>query len=237
MHWLRLRAFGVASVGVVVVAGALAAGVAAADTPGLLDVTKQVAKIQQQVDALVAKGQATRTGALSLRAVCGDSGSTRVFSAWGDPSEYSLVPSGGLESEAGWSLNDKSRLVADNAPYSAGSRALFLGAGGEAASPSVCVSTRHPSIRFFAKNNGSPDSTLKVTVLYEATDGKVRELHVARLVGVSTWQPTPIIPFYVNLIAAASPAGVTAVAFELKAEGKGGSWTIDELYVDPVKTW
>ena len=97
------------------------------------------------------------------------------------------------------------------------------------------MSALHPTIRFFAKNTGHAASTLKVSVLYESTDGKVKELALARLLGQSTWMPTVIVPFHVNLIAAASPAGVTAVAFKFKAEGKGGQWTIDDLYVDPIK--
>lgn len=231
---LRLRVSGMVSLAVVVVA--LAAGTASADTTiGLLDVSKQVAKIQRQVSDLVALGQTTTTGTLSLTAVCGDRPTARVFSRWADYALYALAPSGGLETGLGWSLNSRSGLVADNEPFYGGTSALFLGDGGEAASPSVCVSALHPTIRFFAKNTGNPASTLKITVLYEGMDGKVKELAVARVTAPGRWLPTPIIPFYVNLIAAASPAGVTAVAFKFKTEGTGGAWTIDDLFVDPVK--
>ena len=49
--------------------------------------------------------------------------------------------------------------------------------------------------------------------------------------------PSFILPIYMNVLALASPSGVTAVAFRFKAEGlqKDETLSVSSLYVDPLK--
>jgi len=137
---------------------------------------------------------------------------------------------------SGWTLDKHASLSAQNSPFSAGSSPLFLGEKGEAISPAMCVSTLHPSFRFFTLNGGSAESRLEIEVLYEGLDGNVKKLKLARLRGGSSWMPSALIPLHVNMLAAASEDGFTAVAFKFKAHGpksEDGGWLIDDVFVDP----
>jgi hypothetical protein len=214
-------------------------GVALAETTtDLIDVSKQVASIQQKIDKIVAAGSSARTGKLLLDAACGQPTLTQRFASWADTADYALMPSGSLETVDGWTFNDKAGVVGDNAPDSDGTHALFLREGGKATTPSMCVTTLDPTIRFFAKHNGDKNSILDVKLLYESLDGKVKSLRIAKLHAQGEWSPTVVIPYYMNAIAAATPGGVTAVAFQFEAHGvkaDGAGWTVDDLYVDPFK--
>ena len=104
----------------------------------------------------------------------------------------------------------------------------------------MCVGVGHPTIRLFAANTGGLESELEVEVLYEGLDGKIKKLKLARLHGSPEWAPTTIVPIYVNLLGAASEDGLTAIAIRFKArdvKSKGGGWKLDDMYVDPLKTW
>jgi hypothetical protein len=95
-----------------------------------------------------------------------------------------------------------------------------------------------PTIRFFGRDSGGNEkSQLKVDVLYEDFGGHIKRLTIARLRAGSEWEPSLVLPIYMNVLAAASPSGVTAVAFRFKAEGlqKDETLSISSLYVDPLK--
>ena len=94
----------------------------------------------------------------------------------------------------------------------------------------------NPTFRFFTRDvGGNGKANLRVDVLYEDFDGHVKHLTIAKLKTGSEWQPTIIVPIYMNVLAAASPSGVTAVAFQFKAEGlqKDETLSISSFYVDP----
>ena len=74
----------------------------------------------------------------------------------------------------------------------------------------------------------------------EGLDGKVKKLKVAKLRGGAAWAPTTIVTLYVNMLGAAAEDGFTAIAVKFKAKDvkvKGAGWMIDDLFVDPLKTW
>jgi hypothetical protein len=103
----------------------------------------------------------------------------------------------------------------------------------------MCVNLDNPTIRFFTRDvGGNGKANLKIDVLYEALDGNVKHMTVAKIKAGSTWQPSLIVPMYVNMLALASPTGMTAVAFQLKAEGmqKGETLGISSIYVDPFQS-
>lgn len=219
--------------------GALTATAAAAEDDELLDVGKTVSSLEKKMSELHARGQWARKGLLSASAVCADATADAVFSAWGDGAMYTGAPAGDLEDLEQWSVN-RHVARAENSPFGRGSSSLFLGEKGEAISPAMCVSVGHPTVRLFAANTGGSESELEVEVLYEGLDGKIKRLKVARLHGDSAWAPTSVVPIYVNLLGAASEDGLTAIAIRFKArdvKSKGGGWKLDDLYVDPLKTW
>lgn len=226
---------------VLVIISALAlafAAVASADDTELVDVSKKTSQIQKKMDQLRSQGRWARQGRLWAAAVCGDESATQTFAPWGDMAEYVPAPQGDIENADDWDVNDHASVVEGNSPFSNGSHSLLLTEGAEATTPVLCISTLHPTIRFFARNSGSSSSRLEVSILYEDFDGHTKALKIARLRNGEEWAPSLVVPIYMNMLAAASENGVTAVALRFKAKdvkSKSAGWQIDDLLVDPWK--
>jgi hypothetical protein len=149
----------------------------------------------------------------------------RPFLPWADPAQYVLAPDGEFVGGAdGWQGGD---VIAERSPLS-GDRALRIDDG--ATSPAMCVTLAHPTLRFLARNAGSPTGTLGVEVLFEDLAGRVQALPIGVVAGGSAWRPTVPMPIVANLLALL-PGGQTRVAFRFTA--RGGDWRIDDVYVDP----
>jgi hypothetical protein len=156
------------------------------------------------------------------------------FAPWLDFASYVLVPNGDLESgRAGWSLDGGASVVAENESFyvhdAQDDKSLSLPAGSSATSDSMCIGVTSPDLRFFARNLGSPLSTLKVEVLYTDLLGRSRAVTVALLTGSSSWQPTLPVAVAANLTL------TTSVAFRFTPQGSSSEWRIDDVYVDPFK--
>ena len=208
----------------------------AGDEDELFDASKTVESLAKKMDDLREHGRHARKGELSLGALCDDEEASSAFAPWGDFAAYVRAPQGNLESASAWTLNKHASLSAQNSPFSSGQTSLFLGEKGEAISPAMCISVIHPTFRFFMLNGSTAESKLEVELLYEGLDGKIKKLKLARLAGGSSWAPCRVIPLHVNMLAAASEDGLTAVAFKFKAHGaksEDGGWLIDDLFVDP----
>jgi hypothetical protein len=153
------------------------------------------------------------------------------FTRWGDTAQYTLVGDGDFTGGGvGWDL-DGADLVADNEPwYVHGGdtpRALRLRAGDSATTPPVCVSLLHPTMRFFVRNGGGLLGTLTVEVVTHG--GLALPVGIIPgLLGGNDWAPSAPLPVLANLIDG-------EVAFRFTAGGLGGTWTIDDVYVDPYK--
>jgi hypothetical protein len=215
---------------------ALAEDTTPPDQAQLLDVSKQVGDIQSKLNQLISRGQSARPGKLLSSADCGYPAPWRVFVAWGDDASYALAPEGDFSATEQWTLGKQATVVSSADPFSASQRSLQLGHDGQAATPAMCVNLDNPTFRFFTRDvGGNGKANLKVDVLYENFDGRVRHLTIARLKAGSEWQPSIIVPIYMNMLAAASPSGVTAVAFQFKAEGlqKDETLSVSSFYVDP----
>jgi hypothetical protein len=210
-----------------------------ASDPQLLDVSHQVADVQKKMNELLARGQLARIGQLFSGAACGYGDASQVFSPWGDFALYALAPEGDLSSSENWTLDKQARVVDVADPFSGASYSLELAKDGEAGTPAMCVNLDNPTIRFFARDvGGNGKSRLKVDLLYEDLDGHVRDLTIAKLKIGTEWQPSLILPIYMNMLALASPNGLTAVALEFKAEGlqKNELLSISSVYVDPFSS-
>jgi hypothetical protein len=239
---ILVRAFALAAC--VIGLGAFTATAARADggaagEPQLLDVSHQVAGIQKKLSELLARGQQARPGALVAGAACGYGPASTVFAYWGDPAAYALAPEGDLSSTDGWTLSKQARVASEADPFTGSAQSLQLPKDAEAGTPAMCVNLDNPTIRFFTRDvGGNGKSNLKVDILYEDFDGHVKHLTIARLKAGTEWQPTAILPIYMNVLALASPTGVTAVALEFKAEGlqKDEVLSISSIYVDPFSS-
>jgi hypothetical protein len=211
----------------------------AGDDAQLLDVTKQVSAIERKMNDLLAHGQSARAGKLLEGADCGYGTPSQVFAPWGDSAMYTLAPQGDLSTTDGWTLNKQATVAPSADPFSGARQSLQLAKGAEAATPAMCVNLDNPTIRFFVRDlGGNGKSQLKVDVLYEDFSGHVKHLTIAKLRAGSEWQPSVILPMYMNMLALASPSGLTAVAFRFKAEGlqKDETLSISSLLVDPFSS-
>ncbi len=223
--------------------GIAAAPAMADETPSsdnqLQDVSKQVSGIQKHLDDLLAHGRWATAGKLVSSADCGYGEAEQVFLPWADGAAYELAPQGDFSTTTGWTLSKGAAVVPGGDPFSGADQSLALGKDGQAATPAMCIDLSNPTIRFFTRDiGGNGKADLKVDVLYEDFDGHVKRLTIAKLRAGSEWQPSAIVPFYMNMLAAASSSGVTAVAFQFKAEGlqKDESLSISSLYVDPFNS-
>jgi hypothetical protein len=228
----------VMSLATVTATTAMASGGTAVE-PQLLDVSHQVVDIQKKLNDLLAHGQQARAGKLLAGADCGYGDASPVFAAWDDPALYALAPEGDFSSSDGWRLNKQATITSGADPFSGAAQSLQLTKDGEAATPAMCVNLDNPTTRFFVRDvGGNGKSNLKVDVLYEDFGGHVKRLTVAKLKVGSEWQPSLILPFYMNVLALASPSGVTAVALQFKAEGlqKDELLSISSVYVDPFSS-
>lgn len=153
------------------------------------------------------------------------------FTPWADPAHYTLVGDGDFTGgAAGWEL-EGADVVDDNEPWyvhgSGTSGALRLRAGDRATTPPLCVSLLHPTMRFFVRNGGGLLGTLTVEVVTHG--GLTLPVGVVPgLLGADEWAPSAPLPVLANLVD-------DEVAFRFTAGGAGGTWTIDDVYVDPYK--
>jgi hypothetical protein len=187
--------------------------------------------------AMIGAAPAAHAGPLVASATnCDSQAFERPFARWLDPFSYTLVPGGTFEQGAsGWTLSG-ARVVAGNEPFFVHGAdehfSLALPPGSSATSPSMCVGLLHPTMRFFARNQGSLLSTLRVEVLFEDAGGSTHALPIGLALGDGRWHPTLPFPVLANLLALL-PGEHTAVAFRFVPTGLGASWVIDDVYVDP----
>jgi len=224
------------ALGLVGSSAALADGTTPPGDGQLIDVSSQTRDIQHKLGELISRGQSARPGKLLSSAVCGDADPAQTFLSWGDEASYTLAPEGDFSATDQWTLSKQATVVPTADPFSGAQHSLQLGHDGQAATPAICVTLDDPTFRFFTRDvGGNGKANLKVDVLYEDLNGSIKHLTIAKLKAGSDWQPSIIVPIYMNMLAAASPSGVTAVAFQFKAEGlqKDETLSISSFYVDP----
>jgi hypothetical protein len=171
---------------------------------------------------------------------CGSPPLSQPFLPWLDPASYALLPNGGFERDtARWQLSDGAEVVAENEPFfvrnTGDASSLHLSAGASATSRPFCVGLGDPTLRFFARNDGSLLSALRVEVLFTDELGLEQSVTLPVL-ATSSWQPTAPLPLLANLTAPPLVTdGMTEVSLRFSVAG-GGDWSVDDVYVDPFKT-
>ena len=171
-----------------------------------------------------------------LPGTCTEEPMSQIFLPWLDPMNYVLAPDGGFEQGGeGWKLRNGADVERGNERFYVRDeddrRLLDLPAGASALSPVTCVGIERPTIRFFAKRTGGwLLAHLRVEVLYNGLDGELRTIALAPVVAGSSWQPTLPLPVLANLLPNLS--GDQAVV-ALRFTAVGGSFQVDDVYVDP----
>jgi hypothetical protein len=166
--------------------------------------------------------------------------SSKVFAPWGDSSNYLLVPGGAFEAGTpAWALTGGAKVVAGNEPFFVRSaqdkNSLYLPSGSSALSPTVCFGLGDWHSRFFVRNVGSTSGKLKVDVTVKSLLGLVSILDGGTVSGTGVWAPSPRIGL--TLTNLCSLLGVKAVSFRFRTMGTGAAFQVDDVYLDPWKSF
>jgi hypothetical protein len=184
--------------------------------------------------ASAALATSAHAGVLTTSATdCGHPALSQPFRPWLDSSTYKLVDA--FESGAdGWTLSGGARVVDGNASQHVHGRgddaSLLLPAGSSATSPPVCVGLSEPTLRYFTRKNSGLLSVLTVSVQVQLELGVWVTLPIGLDLG-GPWHPSLPNLVVANLLPL-FPPDQTAVRFKF-APVLGGSWQIDDVYVDP----
>jgi hypothetical protein len=178
----------------------------------------------------------------ALASNCGNRSTTKAFARFGDTNQYFLIPGGSFESGlTGWSLT--------NAGLASGNESYFLNSttdhsslriGQSAVSPSFCIAKNEPLVRFAAKSVTNPGSNgnysqLNVTAVVRNSAGSVKSFFLGALPAPtnSNWFVTPMLQWGSPLDDWLFANGTATIQFQFNVQGQGGTWYIDDVYVDP----
>jgi hypothetical protein len=174
----------------------------------------------------------------AAQAACQSTPTTKAFQAFGDSNDYSLVPNGGFEFGAGgWSLS-RAGVSAGNEQWSVrapgDSKSLAIDAGGTAVSPTVCIDINRPTYRFFARRTSGTWGVLNLRVRWQDSSGRTNETTIAALDSSSgtAWRVSPALNI-ASLLGLWNADQDVSVQLVFDPENSGGSWAIDDVYVDP----
>jgi hypothetical protein len=192
------------------------------------------------VSGLVAAPSAQASFMASRSTDCVSLGaSSPVFkTALGDPFDYSLSPGGNFESGGQeWTLTGGAAVVGAGSTFKAGGTvnagSLQMPPGAIAISPRFCAGWDEPTMRMFARTVAGSSGTLTLLVFYTDEDGNLRNATVGFMSPglYKSWRASPITPF-----AMAVPMGNYRTAVQLAIiAGKGTTWQIDDVYIDPYR--
>ena len=165
---------------------------------------------------------------------------TKAFQAFGDTNDYSLAPDGGFESgTAGWSLSggsgDRRQRVLRGARAPSDSKSLAINATGTAVSPAFCVGIEHPTFRFFARRTSGTWGVLNVKLRWQGRRGATNETvgRLGRATGDTAWRPHRRSIALSTVLRLWNGDQSASVQIVFDPEDYGGSWAIDDVYVDP----
>jgi len=182
--------------------------------------------------ALASVGATAAPASAGLGLACPDATST-PFTPWSDYANYAFSPNGGFESgSTGWALSG-GRVVSGNESYYVHGRgdqySLSLPAGSSATSPGMCISLLSGKMRFVAK--GAPGAKVKVQIIYRGLLSSVLGILDGGTYSVnSSWSPSS----EVEMLGGVLPLLTSSVSFRFTAVG--GAATIDDVYLDPMKS-
>jgi hypothetical protein len=193
------------------------------------------------VSALIWSGSLPAAFAFGSTLPCADRDTSVAFSRWLDPSQYFPASNGGFEQGSNdWSLSAGAAVVTGNEPYQVGgpddSHSLRLAPGASAESRTACVTMGEPTVRMFVDAPRVLGAVLVVdaTVRNPTTGVSVKAQYLV-LGGVAPpgWAPT--LPILIpNLLGGVLPEELT---LRFTARGTPAPWAVDDVYIDPFKSY
>ena len=186
------------------------------------------------------------TGATSALAAaptlsCTARSEAAVFSRWGDQAPYFLVSNGGFENgSTDWTLSGGAKVVNGNESYYVGGssnrHSLSITPGGAAETRPMCVSRGEDTIRLFVNNSHTSGAILHVDAIVVNPDtGAVgtTAFDVNGDVPSSPWAPTIQLKIP-NLLGG---SGTEQLTLRFSLRGTKTTWGIDDVFIDPFKSW
>ncbi|MFN8223160.1 MAG: hypothetical protein U0R50_07975 [Gaiellales bacterium] len=163
---------------------------------------------------------------------CGYSVS-QVFAPFGDAAWYFLAPGGDAES-ARWTLAGGATVLPGVGVLGFGSHVYALRSGASVTSPAFCLGFDSPTMRFSYRDPGVSGATLSVEAIWANQSGSPVTVTIARIrsgaPGLHLADPSFLLA---NLDALVGSTGTTTM--QLRFAASGGSWQVDDVYVDPYK--
>ena len=172
---------------------------------------------------------------------CTSRSEAAVFAPWGDKATYFLVSNGGFENgSTDWSLSSGAKVVSGNETYYVGGAAnghsLRMGPNSSAESRTLCVSRGEDTLRLFVNNSHVSGAILHVDAIAVNPDsGAVgyAAFDVNGDVPSSPWAPTIQLKIP-NLLGG---NGTEQLTLRFTLRGVQTTWYIDDIYIDPFKSW
>ena len=157
------------------------------------------------------------------------SGGSQVFNSLGDLNSYTLVQGGSFEAGAtGWSLSGAT-VTAGGA---SGSRSLTITPNGKAVSPPICVDISTPTFRFVARRASGTWAQMNVNVLWTDALGVTHSTTAGSASGMTSWTASPVM-LLGAMLPLWQPGSTLSIRLQFLPAQYGGSWAVDEVYVDP----
>jgi hypothetical protein len=194
----------------------------------------RLSRIVPVAAAVVASAFATAgPAAAATPDVCVTPSFSQAFLPWHDRALYTKSPGGDFEgAQRGWTFGSGAGVVAGNEAFHIGGAddgsSLYLAPGASAVSSPMCVDRAYPSFRFFARNLTGGKGQLQVEVNWQ--ESGVRRTSRATLNTPPTTAWTPVVSLRLPT-GALSTGELEPVTFRFTATG--GSYQIDDVYVDP----
>ena len=193
--------------------------------------------------ALATAGAGTASsgaGTAAASAKCPSRAMSSPFSQWRDAGKYFMLDNGGFESgSTSWTLAGGARVVSGNESYhvnsGSDSHSLRLPTGASAQSAATCFDVNAQTVRLMVKGPSSSGAQLKVDayVLTQTSGGvNIRTVSTQILNPGTSWNPSAPVTF--SLGQSQMLAATATVQFTFTA--LGGTWQIDDVYVDPFQS-
>lgn len=160
---------------------------------------------------------------------------SQPFAAWGDKSNYVLMPGGAFEqSGPTWKLSGGAKVVRGNEPYYVHGRkdaySLELPPGSSATTPPMCFAFGDWKLRFFAV--GAPGK-LRVKINVKSALGILSGLDAGTMSTGTSWAPSPEMQLLLTNLTGL--LAIDSISLQFLPMGTS-TLRIDDGYLDPWKS-
>jgi hypothetical protein len=134
----------------------------------------------------------------------------------------------------GWSLAG-ARVVAENNSLRSGVNSVLIPSGANATSPAACVKLADPASRFFLRRV-SGTGKLRVNITYKSLLGLVNLTgNLGYVTADGAWQPSPKYSHVLhNVLGTLGLNSGLSASIRFKFTAVGGTFQVDDLFVDPL---